>query len=170
MIHRSELKLVPSDIERSHRSTSMVSFSSSAPSREVSLEDVEVGSPPRVAVVHTRVSAPAESGPPLSSHSGSHVGTTSSSTNVGELLRVQPPATMQELELELLSNVDGPTECCLDQPVGQSGVLSPLLRRSTCRTAGQHPNPFHLPQAVAQNGSISIAEVSAFATCFRPWQ
>ncbi|KAL0154049.1 hypothetical protein M9458_050649 [Cirrhinus mrigala] len=160
VMHRSELKLVPHGIDGSRQSTSNISCSPVHPISEASSEDMEVGSPPQVVVVHTRVDVQAEPGPELSGHSVREVETARycSPTRIREPLRVEPPVATQEPESELSINADVPIECCLDQPVGQSGVISPLPRRSNRRTAGRHPNPFHLPQSMAQNGSIGIAE------------
>lgn len=82
-----------------------------------------------------------------------------------ETTAVQSQVTTPEQESDLAN-----AECPLDQLVGQPEVTSFSLRRSTRRTAGQHPNPFNLPQSVTQNVSISMAEVSSLIAPFRPWQ
>lgn len=167
VMHRSELKLVPHSTDGPGQPIRNCSSPSPSPSNELSSGDSEVGSPPQVAVVYSRAGAQVDFSPQTSGHGVSVAGITRDSSPI-RCIREPIGVTTPEQESDL-DNVDN-VECPLDQPVGQPVVTSPSLRRSTRRTAGQHPNPFHLPQAVAQNVPISIAEVSSLITPFRPWQ
>lgn len=58
----------------------------------------------------------------------------------------------------------------LDHLSDEADVSDFGLRDSTHRTAGQHPNPFRLTQAVVQNFPCRVAEVSSGTIPFWPWQ
>ncbi|KAK7161090.1 hypothetical protein R3I94_003925 [Phoxinus phoxinus] len=173
IMHRSELKLVPHGTERPVQPIRRVSFSSFGPDSDASTEEPEVESQPQVAVVYTRVGAQVDASPQLLDNCISLAQPTrdrSPVRSIREPTGVQFQAITEEQESDLVSNVDVPVECPVDQSVGQPEETSPSLRRSTRRTAGQHQNPFHLSQSLAQNGSSGIAEVSSHTTPFRPWQ
>lgn len=151
-MHHSELKLVPHGTERPVQPIRSVSSSSFSPDRGASTEEPEVESQPQVAVVYTRVGAQVDSSPQLLDHCVNLAQPTrdlSPIRSIREPTGVQFHVVTQEQESDLVSNVDIPVECPVDQSVSQPQETSPSLRRSTHRTAGQHPNPFHLPQSVA---------------------
>ena len=46
----------------------------------------------------------------------------------------------------------------------------PTLKRSSRHTAGQHSNPYHLPQSASRESSLGTVSVNAAYTPFQAWQ
>lgn len=135
VMHRSEFKLVPSG--RGAPSQSICSTSAASSSEEV-------GSQPQVAVIHTRIGVKADASP-QSDGQDDLSGILNDICPGGNT--VVPMAVQPEIIPDLApAVVDAP-----DQLSDEAGMSDFALRRTTRRTAGQHPNPFHLPQAVVQN-------------------
>ena len=143
-------------------------------------DDPDAGGQLRVAIVNTRRNAqgPAELNPPgpaldpqTSARSEKALGT-HPLTNNTEPTGTTPVSTTPITGPGLAQSIPG-ADTPTVQPPGELDLgFDPILfpRRTTRSTAGQHPNPFRLPQAVTQALSVNVVEANMTLTPFRPWQ